>query len=67
VLVAVLRPQLVGLLGDRVLDHSGGAGLDLLPPHLRKGSGRSLPAEEQSPPAEVLSDTLVEDACRDMS
>jgi hypothetical protein len=38
VLVAVFSPQLLGLLGDRVLDHSGGAGLDLLPPHLRKGS-----------------------------
>ena len=36
--LAVLRPELLVRLGEDVLDGSGGAGLDLLPPHLRKGS-----------------------------
>src|SRR4051794_20284704 len=37
VLLAVLGPELFALLGNR-LAHSGSAGVDLLPPHLRKGS-----------------------------
>jgi hypothetical protein len=38
VVVAVLRPELLSLAGNGLLDGAGSAGLDLLPPHPRKGS-----------------------------
>ena len=52
VLLAVLGPELLGLLGNR-LDHSGCAGVDLLPPHLRKGSDTVSVASLAARPKQV--------------
>src|SRR5262245_16584455 len=43
VLGAVLGPEFLGFTRNRVLDYAGGAGLDLLPPHPRKGSDTFSP------------------------